>query len=117
MQLDKIKWTKEFSFHGFPEWATLGGTLEEKDDPTEQLLVLRQTLIDTFNQVLSEKNVPVIKKKEVIDLSGDAEFNDLKEKLAAFEFQEEAQEYLDTTPFKLTLEAKKIVALKPFKLK
>lgn len=38
-------------------------------------------------------------------------------KLEAFEFREDAQEYLNTTEFKLTIEAKKLVNTKPLKNK
>jgi hypothetical protein len=60
-----IKYTKEFSYHGFSEWIGIEESIDDNQDEKEQLLILRQKLIDTFNQVLSEKNVPVIEKKEV----------------------------------------------------
>ena len=56
----------------------------------------------------------------VINTSGDyvkedEEWNKVKEALNAFKFREDAQAYLDLTPFKLTLEAKKIILNKPSK--
>ena len=56
----------------------------------------------------------------VINTSGDyvkedEEWNKVKEELNAFKFREDAQSYLDITPFKLTIEAKKIILNKPSK--
>lgn len=118
MKVDRIKCTKEFSYHGFSEWIGMEASIEEHEDAVEQELLLRQKLIDTFNQVLSEKNVPVIEqKKEQIDSTEDAVFEEIKKKLADFEFMEDAQAYLDTTKYHLTIEAKRIVNSKPKKTK
>lgn len=59
-----------------------------------------------------ETGVPIVQVKEDIDHADektDQEFEDLKLKLSSFEFYEDAKEYLDTTSFKHTMEAKIIV--------
>ena len=46
------------------------------------------------------------------DKKMDAEFEELKSKLSKFEYYEDAKEYLDTTSFKHTMEAKLIINTK-----
>ena len=117
MVIDKIKYTKEFQYHGISEWIGVEAGVEPLEDTQESLLALRRILVKTFHAALAEggEGLPVIEGKEQIDLSGDAEFEALKAKLTEFEYQEDAAAYLETTEFKYTVAAKQLVNQKPKK--
>lgn len=63
-----------------------------------------------------EENMPVVQHKSPLDqFEEDFRFNDVKKRLAEIEFFEEAQAYLETTEYKYTIEAKKLIENKPKK--
>lgn len=108
---------------GIERWRKVGLEIEpEKGEVAEQILDAVDKQIKSWHEAkfpeLYGKAKP--KKLPVINTSGDyvkedEEWNKVKEALNAFKFREDAQAYLDLTPFKLTLEAKKIVSQKPIK--
>lgn len=113
-----VKYTKEFAYRGVSEWIGTELSLGKNEDPKKALHEAKKLVDEFWAETLSEKNVPVIEqKKEQIDSTEDAVFEEIKKKLADFEFMEDAQAYLDTTKYHLTIEAKRIVNSKPKKTK
>ena len=102
---------------GIERWRKIGLEIEpEKSEVVEQVLDVVDKQIKTWHEAkfpelygkAKPKTLPVINTSA--DYSNeDEEWNKVKEALNAFKFREDAQAYLDITPFKLTLEAKKIV--------
>jgi hypothetical protein len=65
-----------------------------------------------------EENLPVKQARGPLDqFEEDFKFNDVKKRLAEFEFREDAQAYIETTEYRYTVEAKKIIEAKPIKNK
>lgn len=64
-----------------------------------------------------ETALPIIQKKEALipDASEEAAWKVVKDNLTSYEWKEDAQVYLDSTGYSLTIEAKKIVNGKPSK--
>ena len=102
---------------GIERWRKIGLEIEpEKSEVVEQVLDVVDKQIKTWHEAKFPELYGKAKPKTlpVINTSGDyvkedEEWNKVKEALNAFKFREDAQAYLDITPFKLTLEAKKIV--------
>jgi len=117
MRIDRIKYTKEFSYHGMSEWIGGEGSISESDNFTDCVLSLKQRVVDAFNATLSDSNVPVIQVSDKLEIEGDAEFETLKRDLDQYEYREDAQAYLDTTDFKYAVAAKVLVNNKPLKNK
>lgn len=115
MQIDRIKYTKEFSYHGMSEWIGGEGSLTQADDFIESVLALKKQVVGAFNAAISEKEVPVIQVSDKLELEGDAEFEALKRKINEYQYREDAQAYLDTTEFKYAVAAKILVNQKPNK--
>jgi len=117
MRIDRLKYTKEFSYHGMSEWIGGEGSLSERDDFTQCVLSLKQQVVDAFNATISENSMPVIQVSDKLEVEGDAEFEQLKGMIALYDYREDAQAYLDTTNFKYTIAAKHLVNQKPLKNK
>jgi hypothetical protein len=109
---------------GIERWRKIGLEIEpEKAEVVEQVLDGVDKQIKTWHEAKFPELYGKAKPKNplpVINTSADysnedEEWNKVKEALNAFKFREDAQAYLDLTPFKLTLEAKKIVSQKPIK--
>lgn len=115
MRIDRIKYTKEFSYHGMSEWIGGEGALSETDDFIRCVLDLKQQVVDAFNATISDNNMPVIQVSDKLEIEGDEEFEQLKNELSLYEYREDAQAYLDTTEFKYAVAAKALVNQKPKK--
>mgnify|MGYP006921377160 CR=1 FL=1 len=115
MKIDRLKYTKEFQYHGISEWIGVEASVDNPETVQEDLLALRNKLVITFNAAISGSDVPVIEGAAKVDLQGDAEFEALKSKLDEFEFREDAQEYLDKNGWGYTVEAKLLINNKPLK--
>lgn len=108
---------------GIERWRKIGLEIEpEKSEVVEQVLDGVDKQIKTWHEAKFPELYGKAKPKTlpVINTSGgyvkeDEEWNKVKEALNAFKFREDAQAYLDLTPFKLTIEAKKIILNKPSK--
>jgi hypothetical protein len=108
---------------GIERWRKIGLEVEpDKTEVAEQVLDAVDKQIKTWH----EKKFPELYGKAkpkilpVINTSADyvnedEEWDRVKGTLRQFKFREDAQLYLDTTQYKLTLEAKKLVNNKPSK--
>ncbi len=117
MIVDRIKFTKEFNYHGISEWIGVEGSISPTDDLKESVLSLRKQIVEIFNTAVENPDAVKYVTSEKIDYAGDAEFELLKDNLAGIEFKEDAEEYLLTTPFKHAAEAKILIINKPSKNK
>lgn len=106
---------------GIERWRKVGLEIEpDKGESSEQVLDTVDKLIKTWHEMKFPELYGKPKKLPVINTSGDyvkedEEWNRVKGGLESFEFKEDAQEFLDCTDYKITLEAKKIVNNKPSK--
>lgn len=109
---------------GIERWRKVGLEIEpEKGEVPEQVLDTVDKQIKTWHEAKFPELYGKAKSKKVlpvINTSGeyineDKEWEEVKEQLNSFKFKEDAQAFLDLTPYKLTLEAKKIVSQKPIK--
>jgi len=64
MKIDRIKYTREFTYHGISEWIGLEASIDEDENPTEKLLELRNKLVVTFNTAISGEDLPVIQNND-----------------------------------------------------
>lgn len=117
MHIKEVKYTKEFQYHGVSEW--IGATVEvQEGEDAKSALNTAKALVDEFySEISPEHNGSVVIQKPKFTGEVDNEFEALKAKLSLIEFREEAQEYLDTTPFKFAIEAKLLINSKPLKNK
>lgn len=108
---------------GIERWRKVGLEIEpEKGEVPEQILDTVDKLIKTWHEKKfpelygksKPKNLPVI-NTSVEYVNEDVEWQKVKSRLGLFEFREDAFDYLNTTDYKLTLEAKKLVNNKPSK--
>lgn len=117
MQIDRIKFTKEFNYHGISEWIGVEASVSLTDGLKDNILSLRKQIVDIFNTAVENPDAVKYVTGEKIDYAGDAEFDELKNRLADFEFKEDAEEYLATTDFRHAAEAKILIINKPSKNK
>jgi hypothetical protein len=108
---------------GIERWRKIGLEIEpEKGEVAEQVFDAVDKQIKTWHEKkfpelygkAKPKSLPVI-NTSVDYVNEDAEWNRVKEVLESFTYKEDAQEYLDTTEFKLLISAKKIVNKKQSK--
>lgn len=126
MPLDKITVSRTFHL-GDSNFFKVGqeGTIAEGESREELTADAMGYIYSTLKKYCPETDIvnPLEKKKElpVIEISSpveeDKEWNKIKKKLSSIEFMEDAQEYLNTTDYKLLIQAKKIVQSKPNKIK
>lgn len=124
MPLDKITVSRTFHL-GDSNFFKVGqeGTIIEGETREELTADAMGYIYSTLKKYCPETDIvnPLEKKKElpVIDASvvveEDKEWNKIKKKLSSIEFKEDAQDYLNSTDYKLTIEAKKIISNKPSK--
>ena len=121
MKITSISFTKTLQTDACT-WHKLGieAQMEEKDTPPEAIKTL-ETFVDNY----FKEKVPKPEKKSLVPkMVGKKEqdaidnvFLLVKEKLSGFDNREDAQAYLDTTEFKMTIEAKQLVNNLPLKNK
>lgn len=89
--------------------------LFEGDDERKELYEAKRIVTDFHfeSNKAEEKKEVAAKTKMEVDLVTEGQWLQVKEKLQSIKFREEAAAYLDSTDFKLTVEAKNIVNLKP----
>lgn len=115
MKITKIKYTKEFQYHGISEWIGVEASTDGSEVKNE-LLSLRNTLVETFNLAINQgSDAPVINISEKIDYSGDADFELLKSELEKIQFREDAQKHIEEKGWGFAVEAKLLVSQKPNK--
>lgn len=117
MFFSKIKVTQEFQYHGVSSWLHAEITLNEAEDPKVALHQANNFVQESWVEISPEHNGSVVIQKSQVTIEIDTEFEDVKEKLSLIQFQEEAQDYINTTDYSYTIEAKKLIAAKPFKNK
>jgi hypothetical protein len=107
---------------GIERWRKIGLEIEpDKGEIFEGILDNVDKQIKTWHESRFPELYGKPKKLPVLNVSGehitdeDKEWILVKNHLFLYETREEAQEFLDKTDFKLTLEAKKIVQNKPSK--
>lgn len=69
MKIDRVKFTREFTYHGISEWMGCEAGLDEGEDATTAILQMREKMISTFNAAIAgsinyQENIPVIQNKE-----------------------------------------------------
>lgn len=114
MHISLIKVSEEFNnANGRHIWLGCDVVVNEGED---EAVAFKKAMDSIFkaNELASESiPVPIIERLDSHER--DEEFETLKIKLESIEFREDAQAYLDTTPFNLAYEAKKLVNNKPLK--
>lgn len=120
--IDRIKISKEYSSNSGNIWLGAEATVIEGQTAIEEGLKVLGTLDELYLKMGGESTagfigiIPTIQKSEAPnDLINDAEFNQLKESISKIGNREDAQEYLDTTDFRYTVEAKNLINIKPSK--
>ncbi len=113
--VDRIKFTKEFNYHGMSEWIGVEASLDPGENVEEAILKAREQVVATFNKTIPP--IQVDKIKNIAPDGTDVEFEALKVKLSKIEFREDAQAYLETTDFRMAIQAKNLVNKKPLKNK
>lgn len=127
MIIKTISFTKTLQVNTYT-WEKVGfvGELAEKDVPETELQTLKDFVDNYFKESLSQEmrgttvrvvdegQVGLSKKEQDVT---DKLFVKVKEKLSKFNNKEDAQAYLDTTEFKMTIEAKQLVNILPLKNK
>ena len=63
MTIDRVKFTKEFSYHGMSEWLGCEASIEKNEDPIHAVLELREKMVAAFNETLIQKGEQVIQKE------------------------------------------------------
>lgn len=123
MPLDKILVSRTFHL-GDSNFFKIGqeGTISEgetREQLTEDAMGFIHTTVKKYFPYADVVSEIENKKKEDVTnvVEEDKEWNKIKKKLSAFEFSEDAQEFLNNTDYKLLIEAKKIVQSKPNKIK
>lgn len=117
MIVTKVSYSRTYPIDLIWEKIFVEASLSEGENVRDALYECKRT-VESFH---FESNKADEKKKElpVIDASvpveEDKEWNKIKKKLSSIEFKEDAQSYLDSTPYKLLIEAKRIVTKKPLK--
>lgn len=116
MTIDRIKISQEVNFMGMPTWIGMEAALLPEDNEKEGLRKLQKSITEYLQE--EEKAIKGDKWKPQ-EATGDIdnEFEAVKAHLEGIEFQEDALEYLKTTSFHLSIEAKLIANLKPSKNK
>lgn len=117
MKIDRIKYTKEFQYHGMSEWIGGEGALSETDNFTDCVIELKKQVVAAFNATISDAGMPVIQASDKLEVSGDAEFEELKKKLDEIPYREDAEIYLANNGWSFAIEAKNYISNKPLKNK
>lgn len=114
MKIAKVSYSKTYHLgdHFFHKIGA-EADLDDTDTPMDALAELKN-VVEGFNDKTIMQSgfigiIPTIQKNHVTKEEDDLEFETLKDMLQSFEFREDAQEYLDTTDFKYTVEAKSII--------
>ena len=122
MKVEEITYGKSFELPGF--WEKIGIKIQvEENDLPNTVLDTAKNIVEKWHRERNpdlypddnKKKIPVIDAKK--DEQIDKEFKLLKLILEKYEFREDAQAYLDTTEWRLAVEAKAIVNSKPIKNK
>lgn len=117
MIITTIKISQEINFNGMPTWIGIEASILPDEDEKEGLRKI-QKVITEYHQ---EEQQAFGKSRWAKNMSEpaygavDEEFEAVKAHLDTIEFQEEALEYLKTTGFHLSVEAKSIANSKPNK--
>lgn len=118
MKLKSAKYSITFELpfeFGIERWRKIGLEVEpDNDEKVEEILDTIDKQIKSWHETKfpelygKPKKLPVI-NTSIESVNEDKEWEKVKDMLNSFVFKEGAQAYLDTTNYKLTLEAKKIV--------
>lgn len=118
MKTVKYKFSQEFQCHGMSRWLTSYAVLSPVDNPEDAAKELIKQSDKIIQEVVKQQAEEMKGKPTGLDqIEEDFKFNDVKKKLAEFEFREEAQAYIETTDYRYTIEAKKLIEIKPLKNK
>ncbi|MEO7046574.1 MAG: hypothetical protein ABI091_14785 [Ferruginibacter sp.] len=122
MKVTNIQYGKSYELQGYWEKVSIDIQVDENEAPN---LVLdhAKEIVDKWHKennpdlyggkkMKINQEVPYGKNEAI-----ENEFLELKNELDKIEFREDAQTYLDTTDWKLAIEAKALVNYKPFKTK
>lgn len=118
MIIDRAKLTIEFQYYGLSRWIGLEGSLSPGESEKEGTLQLEKSIKEIIKQMVEtgnqgEDNLPEVQRAKAksvpLEHSVDEEWEKVKAILSSFEFKDEAQEYLNTTEYKMTIEAKQII--------
>lgn len=114
-----VKYTKEFQYRGLSEWITSEAEINQGDDAKAVLHACKNLVEEFWIEISPEHNGSVVKRSQspYDKMEEDFAFNDVKKKLEEIEFREDAQAYIETTEYRFTIEAKKIINSKPLKNK
>lgn len=118
MKTVKYKFSQEFQYHGMSRWLTSYAVLSPFDNPEDAAKELIKQSAKIIQEVVKQQAEEMKGKITGLDqIEEDFKFNDVKKRLAEFEFREDAQAYLESeaNEYQYTIEAKKIVNSKPNK--
>lgn len=94
-----------------------GDTMESiLDDVSKRLRMWHEKKYPEFYNN-GKKQLVILDTDNGVTVFEDKEWEEIKSNLNAIEFQEDAQQYINTTNYSMTIEAKKIINQKPLKNK
>ena len=66
MIIDRIKFTKEFSYHNMSEWLGCEASLDKDEDPIKAILEAREKMVQAFNETLKQQEVPIVQQAKKV---------------------------------------------------
>lgn len=94
-----------------------GDTMESiLDDVSKRLRIWHEKKYPEFYNN-GKKQLVILDTENGVTVFEDKEWSEIKSNLDAIEFQEDAQQYINTTNYSMTVEAKKLINQKPLKNK
>lgn len=121
MKINTVTYQKAFVIGPYlQEKVGIEVQLDEGESP-DTVLDIAKGIVETWHRAANKElydqlgTVTVTREPVAHDPEIDQAFERLKETLAIIKYREEAQAFLDSTEFKHTIEAKKIVNSKPTK--
>ncbi len=114
MNIQDITYGKTFTSPDEKEWEKIGIRVRLDDD--SELNKATELAKAYVEDTRTKEFIPVIGSEEIVISHIDKEWEQVREKLEAIEFREDAEEYAKLTGFQYSVSAKTIINSKPSKL-
>jgi hypothetical protein len=66
MRFEKVKYTKEFQYHGISEWVGAELSIDEGDDPKLALHEAKKLAYEFYSEIRKEGSEPEVKKEQLV---------------------------------------------------
>ena len=128
MKVRSIQYSKTYEMPTIG-WEKIGVQIDvDETDKTEEVLDEAKKIVHTWHvnnnpdfygkhSAISSGKFPIVGEDLYREIEEDKEWEEIKKKLSSIEFQEDAQHYINTTPYKLMIQARQIINEKPLKNK